>query len=112
MNTPLPTVELSTGADPVASIIVMHGLGADGSDFAPFVDEIDLRAVGPVRCTEACGWSPAPAGASPPPQPANEIAASDAAATGLNVCIESPSKPGASRTAESGGRAILRQAHA
>ena len=49
MNTPLPTVELSTGADPVASIIVMHGLGADGSDFAPFVDEIDLRPVGPVR---------------------------------------------------------------
>ena len=49
MNAPLPTVELSTGADPVASIIVMHGLGADGSDFAPFVDEIDLRPVGPVR---------------------------------------------------------------
>ena len=49
MNTPLPTVELSTGADPVASIIVMHGLGADGSDFAPFVDEIDLRPIGPVR---------------------------------------------------------------
>ena len=49
MNAPLPTLELSTGADPVASIIVMHGLGADGSDFAPFVDEIDLRPVGPVR---------------------------------------------------------------
>ena len=40
---------METGADPRASIIVMHGLGADGSDFAPFVDEIDLGAVGPVR---------------------------------------------------------------
>ena len=27
----------------------MHGLGADGSDFVPIVDEMDLSAVGPVR---------------------------------------------------------------
>ena len=40
---------METGANPRASIIVMHGLGADGSDFAPFVDEIDLAAIGPVR---------------------------------------------------------------
>ncbi len=44
-----PTLEAETGADPRAAIIVLHGLGADGSDFAPFVDEIDLAAVGPVR---------------------------------------------------------------
>ena len=49
MSTPPPTFEAETGAHPVASIIVMHGLGADGHDFAPFVDEIDLGAVGPVR---------------------------------------------------------------
>ena len=40
---------METGANPRASIIVMHGLGADGSDFAPFVDEIELAAIGPVR---------------------------------------------------------------
>ena len=48
--TDTPTLlEAQTGDDPLASIIILHGLGADGSDFAPFVDEIDLRAVGPVR---------------------------------------------------------------
>ena len=49
MSTAPHVLEAETGADPVATIIVMHGLGADGSDFAPFVDEIDLGAVGPVR---------------------------------------------------------------
>jgi len=28
---------------------VLHGLGADGTDFLPFADEIDLSAIGPVR---------------------------------------------------------------
>lgn len=46
---PLHTLEFETGAAPSASIILMHGLGADGSDFAPFVEEIDLHGVGPVR---------------------------------------------------------------
>ena len=45
----LQTIELNPGAEPVASIIVLHGLGADGTDFLPFGDEIDLSAVGPVR---------------------------------------------------------------
>lgn len=49
MTSPPPTLEMETGANPRASIFVMHGLGADGSDFAPFVDEIDLAAIGPVR---------------------------------------------------------------
>ena len=49
MTSPPLTLEMETGANPRASIIVMHGLGADGSDFAPFVDEIDLAAIGPVR---------------------------------------------------------------
>ncbi len=48
--TATPTlIEAQTGAQPLASIIVLHGLGADGSDFAPFADEIDLQAFGPVR---------------------------------------------------------------
>ena len=45
----LETIEHETGADPRASIIVLHGLGADGNDFVPICDEIDLSAVGPVR---------------------------------------------------------------
>jgi phospholipase/carboxylesterase len=45
----LQTIELDPGTAPAASIIVLHGLGADGTDFLPFGDEIDLSAVGPVR---------------------------------------------------------------
>ena len=34
---------------PVASVVVLHGLGADGSDFVPVAEAMDLSAVGPVR---------------------------------------------------------------
>ena len=30
-------------------MIVLHGLGADGNDFVPVAQELDLGAVGPVR---------------------------------------------------------------
>jgi phospholipase/carboxylesterase len=46
---PLETIEIETGNEPTATVIVLHGLGADGNDFVPLVDEMDLRAVGPVR---------------------------------------------------------------
>ena len=39
---PLAHIELATGADPRATIIWMHGLGADGWDFVPIVREIPL----------------------------------------------------------------------
>jgi phospholipase/carboxylesterase len=45
----LEILEYETGPNPVATIIVMHGLGADGRDFESFVDELKLDAVGPVR---------------------------------------------------------------
>lgn len=52
-NTVLDTIEGISGPDPqaqpVASIVVLHGLGADGNDFVPIAQELDLRAVGPVR---------------------------------------------------------------
>ena len=38
----LAHLELATGADPAATIIWMHGLGADGWDFVPIVREIPL----------------------------------------------------------------------
>jgi len=42
MDTQLETIEIETGEEPLASIIWLHGLGADGNDFAPVADEIDL----------------------------------------------------------------------
>jgi phospholipase/carboxylesterase len=36
----LPTVEKETAAHPTWSIIWLHGLGADGNDFAPIVPEL------------------------------------------------------------------------
>ena len=45
----LQTLELHPGAEPRATVIVLHGLGADGTDFLPMADELKLAAVGPVR---------------------------------------------------------------
>ena len=42
-----PMIELETGANPVASVIWLHGLGADGHDFEPIVPELRLKA--PLR---------------------------------------------------------------
>jgi len=36
----LSTVERETGTDPTHSVIWLHGLGADGNDFAPIVPEL------------------------------------------------------------------------
>jgi phospholipase/carboxylesterase len=38
----LPAIELETGAHPDAAIIWLHGLGADGNDFVPIVEEMKL----------------------------------------------------------------------
>jgi phospholipase/carboxylesterase len=40
-------IEIETGANPAATIIWLHGLGADGHDFEPIVPEIGLPK--PVR---------------------------------------------------------------
>ena len=45
----LPHIELATGADPVATIIFLHGLGADGWDFVPVVRELPLPEELPLR---------------------------------------------------------------
>jgi phospholipase/carboxylesterase len=45
----LEIIETETGPQPVATVIVLHGLGADGNDFVPIAQELDLDAVGPMR---------------------------------------------------------------
>ena len=45
----LETVEFETGTSPVAAVIWMHGLGADGHDFAPIVPELALPPSMSVR---------------------------------------------------------------
>ena len=47
--TAMQTLELNPGAEPKATVIILHGLGADGTDFLPMADELDLDPVGPVR---------------------------------------------------------------
>lgn len=45
MSTELECVEIATGQSPLASVIWMHGLGADGYDFVPVVKELDINAL-------------------------------------------------------------------
>lgn len=47
--TALETIEIETAPQPKATLIVLHGLGADGNDFVPIANELALEAVGPVR---------------------------------------------------------------
>lgn len=42
-------IEIETGRNPEASVIVLHGLGASGDDFVPVCEQMDLQPVGPVR---------------------------------------------------------------
>jgi phospholipase/carboxylesterase len=43
------TVEVATGSEPSASVIWLHGLGADGHDFEPIVPELRLPGTLPLR---------------------------------------------------------------
>lgn len=45
----LPTIDLETHPAPGVSILILHGLGADGEDFVPVCQELDLSSIGPVR---------------------------------------------------------------
>jgi phospholipase/carboxylesterase len=48
-NAPLPYVEKTTAAEPDASVIWLHGLGADGNDFAGVIPALELPASAAVR---------------------------------------------------------------
>ena len=45
----LEAIEIETAANPSRCVIVMHGLGADGNDFVPIVQELDLESVPATR---------------------------------------------------------------
>jgi len=45
----LETIEIETGKNPSASVIWMHGLGADGNDFVPIVNELELDGTPAIR---------------------------------------------------------------
>jgi phospholipase/carboxylesterase len=49
MSTLLETIELETAKNPSAAVIWMHGLGADGNDFVPIVNELDLAGAPGIR---------------------------------------------------------------
>ncbi len=49
MDPLLPAIEIETVAAPLFSVIWMHGLGADGSDFEPVVPELGLDSSPGIR---------------------------------------------------------------
>jgi len=49
LSAPLPTVEINPQEPPVAVVIWLHGLGADGHDFESIVPQLHLPASLPIR---------------------------------------------------------------
>jgi phospholipase/carboxylesterase len=45
----LDSIQIETAPNPAVSVIWLHGLGADGSDFVPIVRELDLSGCPPIR---------------------------------------------------------------
>ena len=45
----LPAVEIEPAVPATRAVIWLHGLGADGHDFEPVVDEFDLDRLPPTR---------------------------------------------------------------
>ncbi len=49
MTTLLPHIQIETAPEPSAAVIWLHGLGADGNDFAGLVPELDLSVCPAIR---------------------------------------------------------------
>lgn len=49
MTALLPHITLETAPNPTSAVIWLHGLGADGNDFANLVPELDLQGCAPIR---------------------------------------------------------------
>ena len=50
----LEVIEAQSGDNPLATIVMLHGLGADGRDFVPMAEQLDLSSIGPVRFLFPC----------------------------------------------------------
>jgi phospholipase/carboxylesterase len=48
-NSLLSTIEINPNQTPIGTVILLHGLGADGNDFAPVVPELLLPDTIPLR---------------------------------------------------------------
>ncbi|NYT44007.1 dienelactone hydrolase family protein [Alcaligenaceae bacterium] len=48
-STLLECIEIETGPEPQHAVIWLHGLGADGNDFAPLVPELKLQGCPAIR---------------------------------------------------------------
>ncbi len=48
-NNLLSTIEINPSMSPIGTVILLHGLGADGNDFAPIVPELHLPSSKPLR---------------------------------------------------------------
>ncbi len=49
MTTLLPRIELESAPNPSSAVIWLHGLGADGNDFAGLVPQLNLAGCPPIR---------------------------------------------------------------
>jgi len=49
MSDALQCVEVQTNASPTATVILLHGLGADGYDFVPVVRELESHGAPAAR---------------------------------------------------------------
>jgi phospholipase/carboxylesterase len=49
MSELLQSIEIETAPNPTAAVIWLHGLGADGNDFAPIVPELKLGGAPAIR---------------------------------------------------------------
>ena len=49
MTALLPRIELESAPNPTAAVVWLHGLGADGNDFAGLVPQLDLQGCPPIR---------------------------------------------------------------
>jgi phospholipase/carboxylesterase len=47
--TVLPCIEIETAPNPSASVIWLHGLGADGNDFVPIIPQLNLAECPAIR---------------------------------------------------------------
>jgi phospholipase/carboxylesterase len=47
--TTLPCIEIETSPNPSASVIWLHGLGADGNDFVPIIPQLNLSECPAIR---------------------------------------------------------------